>query len=250
MSGIGLQDRIGLLGKQVFSELTQRSAHTRVLGTSRIPRVCHGWTITSVVSRLKSLWTGYRRSELSATKSGTPRTVFVPNGLRYSYLCGDTNASSGFVSLAEAASRSLTGVDLAECPFRDEVSELFRKPRGGIRQVFGEVIDPPRKFIAKTWQSELLLYPAGVIIDTPLSEQAPSSAHWLLLLHKLAWFRLSGSPLHAQRICWHGNLTVPYDLVVSGKANVNVPPMFRENLVQMSTTSYYSIIGTRSTPWM
>jgi hypothetical protein len=181
-------------------------------------------------------------------QSGTPRAVFVPMRLRSSYLCGDTNSSTGFLALAEATSRSLAGIDFDGCPFADETSEIFRKPRGGIRQVFGDITDPPRQFIAQGWDSGILLYHSGVLIETPLAEQHPDSAHWLLLLHQLAWRQVSGSPLQAQRLSWHENMTVPYEWVINREANVSVPTMIRETLAQMSTTSYYSVLGTREHP--
>jgi nucleoside phosphorylase len=182
-------------------------------------------------------------------KSGTPRAVFVPIRLRSSYLCGDTNASAAFLALAEAASRSLTGVaEFDGCSFTDELIDLFREPRGGIRQIFGEITDPPPQFIANGWNTGVLLYPSGVLIDTPLAEQVPDSAHWLLLLHQIAWCRLSGSPLRSQRLSWHENMTVPYEWVANREAEMSVPTMLREKLAQISTTSYYSVLGTREHP--
>src|SRR5262249_28028698 len=79
--------------------------------------------------------------------SGPPGPMFEPMRLRRSYLCGDSNALKGFQSLAEATSRTLIGVsELKESELAGDVADLFRQPLGGIRYVFGTVIDPPPVF--------------------------------------------------------------------------------------------------------
>jgi nucleoside phosphorylase len=182
-------------------------------------------------------------------KSDTPRAIFVPSRLLTSYLCGDATSSTAFLALAEAASGALTGADdFADCPFAEDMSDLFRIPRGGLRQVFGEVVDPPQQFMSRGWDAGVLLYPAGVLIDTPLAEQQPDASHWLLLLHRLAWRRVVGSPLRGQRLSWHENMTVPYEWVLNGAGDVGLPNIMREKFSQISTTSYYSTLGERNRP--
>jgi len=181
--------------------------------------------------------------------SGTPRAVFEPGRLRASYLCGDLNALKGFESLAEAASRILTGAtDLSESELSDDVADLFRNPIGGIRYVFGSLIDPPQVFMARGWGAAVAVYPQGVVIDMPIAETAPSVGHWLLLLHRIAWRRIPGCALEGERRAWHGSVTVPYEWVVEGKVGPGFPAEWQDRFSQIPSTSYYSILGEREHP--
>ena len=181
--------------------------------------------------------------------SGTPRAIFEPMRLRTGYLCGDSNSLKSFESLAEATSRTLIGIsELEESELADDVADLFRNPRGGIRYVFGSVVDPPRVFVARGWNAGVLVYHEGVLIDVPIAESSPSVEHWLLLLHRLTWRRVSGSPLQGQRLAWHENTTVPYEWIVERQFDTGFPEHWRERFAQIPTTSYYSVLGEREHP--
>lgn len=192
---------------------------------------------------------GIQPDRIVRDRSGCPRAVAEPMRLRQGYLCGDSNAVKRFQSLAEATSRVLTGVPaLAECVYAEDIVDLFRSPRGGIRYIFGKVIDPPPFFVAQSWQAGLLLYDDGVLIDVPIAESQPSVAHWLLLLHRLGWRCVAGSPLRGQQLAWYENTTVPYEWVVRQEFNAGLPDLWRERFTQIPTTSYYSILGEREHP--
>lgn len=181
--------------------------------------------------------------------SGEPRGVFEPMRLRSSYLCGDHTAVKGFQSLAETASRTLTGVtELADHEYADDLVDLFRPPRGGVRYVFGNVPDQPNHFIAGTWQPELLICEHGVLIDMPSGESAPGVGHWLLLLHRLSWRRTAGCPLQGTRLAWHDNMTIPYEWIVNREFDARWPEQWRERFARVATTSYYSILGEQDRP--
>jgi nucleoside phosphorylase len=181
--------------------------------------------------------------------SGLPRAVFEPMRLRSSYLCGDSTALKSFQSLAEAASRALTEAPgLADHELAQDLTDLFRAPRGGIRYVFGDVPNPPPHFITKGWQGGQLVYEHGVLIDVPIAESRPTVGHWLLLLHRLSWRRTPGSPLQGQRLAWHENTTVPHEWVVEREFDARWPQQWRERLAQIPTTSYYSVLGDREHP--
>src|SRR5216110_2047060 len=68
-------------------------------------------------------------------------------------------------------------------------------------------------------QYPVLVYEHGVLIDLPIAESPPDDAHWLLLLHRLGWRHVAGSPLRANRLAWHANMTVPYEWVVEKEFN-------------------------------
>jgi len=182
--------------------------------------------------------------------SGTPRAVFEPGRLRRSYLCGDLNALKGFESLAEAASRILTGAtELFESELSDDVADIFRNPRSGIRYVFGTVIEPPQVFTARGWGSGVAVYPQGVVIDMPIAESAPSDEHWLLVLHRIAWRRIPGCALVGERRAWHGSTTVPYEWVVEREVGPGFPAQWQDRFAQIPSTSYYSILGEQEHPF-
>jgi nucleoside phosphorylase len=164
-------------------------------------------------------------------------------------LCGDHTAVQRFESLAEAASRVLTDVpDLSTHKFADEITDLFRSPFGGIRYVFGDVSNPPPHFMANGWQAGQLIYEHGVLIDMPIAESEPGIGHWLLLLHRLSWLRLPGSPLRGKRLAWHENTTVPYEWVIQQEFHTDLPEHWRERFAEIPTTSYYSVLGEREHP--
>ncbi len=199
--------------------------------------------------RMNESLDGIRDDRIVRDGSGNPRAIFEPMRLRHSYLCGDSNALKGFQSLAEATSRTLVGVsELEESELAGDVADLFRNPHGGIRYVFGSVIDPPRVFVARGWQAGSLVYPEGVLIDLPIAESTPSDQHWLLLLHRLAWRRIPGSPLQGERLAWHQNTTVPYEWIVEREFDAGFPEQWKERFAQIPTTSYYSILGTQEHP--
>ncbi|MFO0951700.1 MAG: hypothetical protein U0835_11245 [Isosphaeraceae bacterium] len=181
--------------------------------------------------------------------SGTPRAIFEPMRLRSSFLCGDWTAVRGFKSLAEATSQTLTDAPgLADHELAVDLTDLFQAPRGGIRYVFGEVPNPPKHFIASGWQAGQLIYEHGVLIDVPISESLPGVDHWLLLLHRLSWRRIPGSPLQGQRLAWHGNTTTPLEWVVEQEFDPGWPEPWRERFSQIPTSSYYSVLGSREHP--
>jgi nucleoside phosphorylase len=181
--------------------------------------------------------------------SGTPRAVSEPMRLRQSYLCGDSEMLKPFEALATAASRVLVDApELRESEYADDVVDLFRPPRGGVRYLFGTVPEAPPVFIAQTWQPGVLVYEHGVLIDLPIAENTPDDAHWLLLLHRLGWRNVAGSPLRANRLAWHSNMTVPYEWVVEKEFNPSLPAQWRERFTQVPTTSYYSVIGDERQP--
>ena len=192
---------------------------------------------------------GIPKERVICDSSGTARAVFEPMRLRASYLCGDSNALKGFGALAEAASRTLIGAsELVESELSEDVVDLFRNPRGGIRCIFGTVIEPPQVFIAHGWNAGMAVYPEGVVIDMPIAETARSVGHWLLLLHRLAWRRLPGSPLQGERLAWHENMTVPYESVVERKLGPGFPKQWRDRFAEIPSTSYYSVLGERERP--
>ncbi len=181
--------------------------------------------------------------------SGLPRAIFEPMRLRSSYLCGDSTALKSFESLAESASRALTGAPgLSEHEFAADLTELFRAPRGGIRYIFGDVPNPPPHFIANGWQAGRLIHEHGVLIDAPISEDRPGVGHWLLLLHRMSWQCSPGSPLRGKRLAWNENVTVPYEWVVEREFDPAWPQLWRERFSQIPTTSYYSVLGDREHP--
>jgi nucleoside phosphorylase len=137
---------------------------------------------------------------------------------------------------------------LTDHEYAEDLVDLFRTPRGGIRYVFGHVPDQPPFFIAPNWQGGYLICDNGVLIDMPVAESTPGVAHWLLMLHRLSWRRIPGTPLQGQRLAWHENTTVPYDWVVQHEFNADWPDQWRERFAQIPTTSYYSILGEREHP--
>ncbi len=180
--------------------------------------------------------------------SGRPRAVFEPLRLRSSYLCGDDRSLKAFESLAEATARVLAGADLANQQYAEDMTDLFPVPVGGIRYVFGAVASPPPESISQGWQAGVLVYPDGVLIDQPVSRNPPNAGHWLLLMHRLSWRQSVGSPLNGVRLAWRENLTVPYEWVRSADSIDQVPGPLRQQVAEMSASSYFSTLGNKDNP--
>lgn len=181
--------------------------------------------------------------------NGIPRAVFEPMSLRFGYFCGDYRVQSGFKSLATAAARILSAAsDLADHPFAEDLIDLFRPPRSGVRYVFGDIVDPPDHFIAQSWQAGTLVYPDGVLIDLPLAERSPEDASWVLLLHRLGWRHIPGSPLRCDRMAWHDYHSVPFEWVKYPTLLPNLPAERASLIKGMSPTSYYSVLGDQNHP--
>jgi nucleoside phosphorylase len=192
---------------------------------------------------------GFSESRLVRDKSGNARAVFEPMILRFSYLGGDHRVVSTFNSLATAAARILSGAtDLVDHDYAKDLIDLFRPPVGGVRYVFGEVTDPPKHFISQGWSAGVLQYPDGVLIDFPISEATPDNGHWVLLLHRLGWKHLTGSPLQSARMAWHENTSAPFEWVQQPSSAPDFPLQLGEQFPGMSRTSYYSVLGDEGQP--
>lgn len=181
-------------------------------------------------------------------RSGVVRAVAVPMRLRQGYFCGQPAEDvSAFEALANAAARALMGSEnLQKHVFGSDLSEIFRKPRGGVRYVFGEVASAPNRFMAMGWDAGVVQFDHGVVIDVPVAESAADSGHWLLLLHRLAWRRVEGSALIAERNAWDGNTEVAMDLLAQDWARY--PREWSAPFGRISRESFYSILGTKTAP--
>ncbi len=181
-------------------------------------------------------------------QKGFVRAVPVPMKLRQSYFCGgQSEVVTEFESLANMAALALLDAnDLTEHFLASELCDLFRKPHGVVRYIFGEVSKVPRQPVAKGWTCGILQYENGVLIDVPISETTPDSTHWMLLLHRLGWKKPVGSPLTAYRACWEGNTEVAYDML--GLDWSNYPDSFAEKFANIPQTSYYSVLGSQDAP--
>ncbi|MBE3097864.1 MAG: toll/interleukin-1 receptor domain-containing protein [Candidatus Atribacteria bacterium] len=181
--------------------------------------------------------------------SGVPRAVTVPMRLRFGYLCGDPTQLASFESLAKSASQVLTDEhDLHSHPLAEDMCDLFRKPRGGVRYVFGDVPSQPTQFMANGWAAGVLVFENGVLIDEPIAEDFPGVGHWLLLLHRLSWRKHRGCPLTGARLAWDGNMTVPYEWV-SGSENLQqLSTEIQKTFAKVSGKSFYSVLGDRDCP--
>ena len=192
---------------------------------------------------------GFQDEQIIRDNSGVPRAVAVPMRPRWGYLCGDGSWLSKFELLAKAASQVLTDEpELVNHPFAEDLCDLFRKPRGGVRYVFGDVPSSPLQFMARGWNAGILAFQNGVLIDMPITEEFPGVGHWLLLLHRLSWRKHSGCPLTGARIAWHGNVTVPYEWVSEPESIQRLPTEVRNSFAGISGKSYYSILGERDRP--
>jgi nucleoside phosphorylase len=168
--------------------------------------------------------------------------------LRLSYFCGGPSEKvTDFESLATMAALALLDADdLSEHFLASDLCDIFRKPRGGVRYVFGDVPEVPRQFTARGWGCGVLQYENGVLIDAPISESTPDSSHWMLLLHRLGWRKPKGSPLTAHRACWDGNTEVTYDTLHTDWSNY--PHQFAKHFANISKDSFYSVLGSKDAP--
>ncbi len=180
--------------------------------------------------------------------SGVVRAVAVPMKLRQGYFCGQPcEEVSGFESLANVAAMALAGAnDLHEHVFASDLSDLFRKPRGGVRYVFGEVPSAPPQFMSRGWAAGVLQFENGVVIDVPISESNPNASHWMLLLHRLGWRQMQGSGLRAQRNGWSDNVEIAFDMLTQDWSKY--PEAFTQQFAGISRESYYSVLGTQDAP--
>lgn len=214
------------------------------------------WTVAKF-SGLPSVEPGFREvtrqddledegfcSKVVFDRSGTPRAVATPMRLRRGFFCGQSNNVAEFESLATAAAQILAGAnDLSTHKSAADLVDLFRPPRGGVRYVFGDIDEAPSQFISAGWQASVLLYKNGVLIDVPIAESSVDSSHWLLLLHRLAWKNLQGSPLRGDRCAWEGSATISLDMLLRGNTAVDFG-----FTAEISKESFYSVLGTRDAP--
>jgi nucleoside phosphorylase len=180
--------------------------------------------------------------------SGTVRAVSVPMRLRNAFYCGKpSEVATAFESLANAAASALAGAtDLNEHAFASDLVDIFRKPRGGVRYVLGDVPAVPKHFISSGWDAGVLQFENGVLIDMPISESTPNSDNWVLLLHRLGWRRIEGSGLRAKRMAWHDNTEVALELLEN--EGVYSPSGLTKLYSQVSKDSFYSVLGDKNAP--
>ena len=191
----------------------------------------------------------YNDDEVIRDQSGVPRAIKVPPRLRFGYLCGDCSQLDGFESLAKATSRILTGEpELHNHPLADDLCDLFRKPREGVRYVFGEVPSQPNKFGTNDWSTGVLPFQNGVLIDVPIAESFPGMGHWLLFLHRLSWRKLKGCPLRGSRMAWKGFESVPYEWVFDKGNQQQLPDPIQKIAGNISGKSFYSVLGEEKSP--
>ena len=181
-------------------------------------------------------------------QSGVVRAVPVPAKLRSSYFCGQrSEVVKDFESLANVAAKALTDASgLAEHYFAQDLVDIFRTPRGGIRQVFGEITQVPNHFIGQGWACGVLQFENGVLIDSPISEMTPDASNWMLLLHRLGWRKPKGSGLSAHRALWHGNTEVAWGMLDNDWSHY--PDGIMKSFANISKTSYYSVLGNKECP--
>lgn len=181
-------------------------------------------------------------------RSGVARAVAIPMKLRQGYFCGQPSEEvAAFESLADAAATALSSAKgLHEHFFASDLTDIFRKPRGGVRYIFGEISDAPNQFVARGWNAGVLQYEHGVLIDLPLAESKPDASHWMLLLHRLGWRQVDGSVLRAVRNAWNENLEVTLDSLTQDWSKY--PEDWAREFASISRDSYYSVLGTKDAP--
>ncbi|QDT64309.1 5'-methylthioadenosine/S-adenosylhomocysteine nucleosidase family protein [Calycomorphotria hydatis] len=179
---------------------------------------------------------------------GTPRAVSTPMRLRRGFLCGQSDGElENFESLANSAAKTLADAEeLDKHPFAADLTDIFRKPRGLVRYVFGEINTAPSHPINKGWSAGIIQFKHGVLIDVPISESSPDASHWLLFLHRLGWRGIRGCPLVASRTAWDDHFEVRVELL--GSENANAPVELQQRLNAISKESYYSVLGTKEAP--
>ncbi len=180
--------------------------------------------------------------------SGVARAVAVPMKLRQGYFCGcPSEEVSGFESLSNVAAAALAGANnLHEHVFATDLTDIFRKPRGGVRYIFGEVPSAPNRFIARGWVAGVLQFENGVLIDVPIGESQPGYGHWLLLLHRLGWRHIDGCSLRANRIAWRHNTEVALEMLFEDQSRY--PGDLSKAFAGISKESFYSVLGTKDAP--
>jgi len=168
--------------------------------------------------------------------------------LRQGYFCGQPSEEvDAFRALANAAATALAGAgDLCEHVFATDLTDLFRKPCGGVRYVFGDVPSAPNQFIAHGWSAGVLQFEDGVLIDVPIAESAPNASHWLLLLHRLGWHHVEGSGLRAERKAWGGNVEVALEMLSHDWSQY--PDRSGPTFGNISPDSFYSVLGSKDAP--
>lgn len=180
--------------------------------------------------------------------SGEVQAVFVPQKLRNGYYGGGpTHEVEPFKSLARSAANVLCDAeDLSHHPFAADMVDIFRQPRGGIRHVFGDVPQAPKHFISRGWNAGILQFNHGVLADVPISEREPNSGSWLLLLHRLAWRKIKGSGLFAERIAWKDNIEIVLESLTLKRQHFpgDLGPAFQK----ISPESFYSALGSKDSP--
>lgn len=181
-------------------------------------------------------------------QSGIARAVFVPPKQRFGYFCSsDSEGLSQFNSLANAATEALAGSNsLQDHYFASDLTDLFRKPRGGVRYVFGEVPVLPHKFMNRGWDTGVLQYEKGILIDVPISESKPDANHWVLMLHRLGWHQIEGSGLSAQRKAWHENTECTLEML--SDESLTLPEELSKAFAKISKESFYSVLGSKESP--
>jgi nucleoside phosphorylase len=177
--------------------------------------------------------------------SGVVRAVAVPMKHRHGYYCGrGSDETKPFESLANVAATALAAAeDLQLHAFAADLTDIFRKPRGGVRYVFGDVPAAPSRFMSHGWMGGGAIFDNGVVIDVPISENNPDVRHWLLLLHRLGWRQISGSGLRADRFAWDQHTEVRLDMLLEDLSRL--PDQFRNAFAGISKESFYSVIGTK-----
>lgn len=215
------------------------------------------WQISSIAS-MRSKGPSFREpneaeefateEDLIRDQAGDIRAVAERSVSRFGYYFGKTKDTfEGFRYLATAAATALTGVsNLHEHVFASDLVDLFRRPRGGIRYVFGRVPSAPTKFIASGWDAGILQFKHGVLIDLPLGESEPDAEDWLLLIHRLGWHSVAGSALRAMRKAWKGNVECDVDSLPTNQAHKSEE--FKQWTDGISGSRFYSLIGSKQVP--
>ncbi|HTM56569.1 MAG TPA: hypothetical protein VL175_21230 [Pirellulales bacterium] len=181
-------------------------------------------------------------------RSGVARAVATPMKLCQGYFCGQPSEQvDAFKALADAAAAALAGAtDLDEHVFASDLTDIFRKPRGGVRYIFGDIPNAPKQFIARGWSAGVLQFDNGVLIDLPIAESPPDSGHWVLLLHRLGWHNVAGSALRARRMAWDENVEVAVEMLSDDLSQY--PAEFSAQFSKVSRESFYSVLGTKDAP--
>ncbi|HSZ56767.1 MAG TPA: hypothetical protein VK797_13955 [Tepidisphaeraceae bacterium] len=149
-----------------------------------------------------------------------------------------------FLSLAEDAGQAMRNTPqriASQLP--ETVRELCVRNHNVRRYRFGAIENEPQKWMTDGGYCGVCALENGVVIDFVSKLSPPNgSADWILLLHRLAWYRYQMPRLQASRVCWggdHGGLRVHYELVHPKKA---IGPIDRI-IEKVDPTRWFSIIG-------